>query len=265
MKEPYFCIGTGRCGTQLMSKVFNEATNSKCVFQKSDVSYANMSEILYNIDCEFYFTIFSILLKAVNETDLIYGESSNHLFFLPKHKDINNYFKPNYIFSVRDPIEFVMSALARGFYATNRHHALSNPLTPSAKDPINKFWKRLPPAVKSIWYWVVKNDYIYTNLIDNIEEDKWRVLKFSEIDNIDVYSELFTFLGLEGFNENISNIKLYLGAKVNASPDPFSNIYSVNPFSQRKQKFSLDDLNGEMRNIAVELLDSSITYNTFFK
>jgi len=268
-RSPYFIIGTGRCGTELMAHILSQSTNSICFHQRIPMTYDEITQIYrHEESCQFAEDIFERLknhIKIIRDRNLIYGESSNHLFFLPNHSAVNGFFHPKYVFCIREPISFVTSALARGFYDPHHPYPLLNPLLPRKYDPIARFWKEIPPALKCLWYWIAKNDYVFINLLEKISPENWRIFLFDNLNDESAFEELFNFLNLKGFIDSILKIRFFMNTRVNATPTSASqNVLSTNPRSISGNRFTIDSLFPQMRTLFNELLDSSITCQTLY-
>lgn len=268
-KHPFFVIGTGRCGTTLLAKILNTSSDSTCYHQKTKMTYDDIINA-YHFEENSNATrkIISNLKKEmefIEQNSKIYGESSNHLFFLPNHISFDREFEPFYIFLIREPISFIKSALARGFYDEKHPHPFMNALLPKDSDPISKVWNKLTPEFKCLWYWMAKNDYTLVNLAKNVSEKRWRIILFENIADQSVYEQLFSFLELSDYNNCKEKINQLLTMKVNATPTINNfNIHSTNPKSVTGKKFNIEDIDINLRGYFKKLLNTSITYQALY-
>ena len=125
--QPCFVLSTGRCGTALLTKVFEEHSGievhhtptpelvyySKYAFENQD---SLSSEIKHLVDAARYDQIrSSFLLKKT------FVETNNRItFFAQQLAEL--YPKAKFIHLIRNPIDFIKSGLARNWYSGKNPH-----------------------------------------------------------------------------------------------------------------------------------------------
>jgi 2-polyprenyl-3-methyl-5-hydroxy-6-metoxy-1,4-benzoquinol methylase len=267
--HPYLVIGTGQSGNDLISRILDISNNSICFHQKTRTTYEWIIEAYqYGENSESSVSIINNLkseIAKVSKSGLTYGESSNHLFFVPSIDSFNAQFEPKYILAICEPVSFVKSALARGFYDPDHPYPLLNPLLPGTDDPIKPIWRKLDPFLKCLWYWMAKNDYALINLVEKIPFDRWRVFLFENINEMAAYQQMYNFLGLDGFNANKSKIRFLLDPKFDAtSVKNERDMLSTKPKPILNPSFEIDNLKPEIKEIFFRLAESSLTNQLFY-
>jgi hypothetical protein len=225
----YFVTGTGRCGTMLLYKLLNIGTNTLCHHEAS-IKYTklnhayqtkNVRKLIEDID-----TQIKPLVKKQNRKGHSYGEVSGLLYLCLKELYLRYGNRTRFILLVRHPVEFVRSALSRGFFDDSHPHSLEHIRATDTTD-IGRRWLTATPFEKCLWYWNEVNRLVYDFFLD-IPKEIWRIQLMENI-SVETVSEIYDFLNIKGFNE--SAIRDLLGIKVNASPGR-GDIGNLNPWAR---------------------------------
>lgn len=227
----YFVTGTGRCGTQLLSKILNCSGYTHCNHEYSiDTQklkksfYKNKPEILIkDIDR----TLKSTIVKY-NNLGKIYGECSGHLYpiFPELYRRYEN--AARFVLLVRNPVDFVRSALARGFFDPNHRHALEH-LIPPGDTTMGLRWSQASPLEKCAWYWATVNSMVYRFFL-SLPHTLWRILPIESL-SMEVIKTLYDHLCLKDFEQAKPTIENLLSIRHNASPGQ-GDESDLNPFSK---------------------------------
>ena len=232
----FFITGTGRSGTMLLSRLFSLGTGFKCEHEQYFL-HKSMAEFIELNDARGYKRDIESLKQANFEGSITnFGVSSGHMCFaLPLvAENLGHKFKT--FITVRPPVNFVRSALSRGFFDPSHPHYLEQ-IRPSETDPIYVRWQIASPFEKCLWYWNIVNN----SLLDFLEEtspDEYKITNIEQL-NLEDAIELCRFAGFQSIN--VREIKVLLAKKVNATPAPGLEIAQLNPYSLPPQLPDLCD------------------------
>src|SRR5574340_874317 len=129
----YFITGTGRCGTLVLSKILNCSEYTHCNHEYS-IDTQKLKKSFYKNNPNILIKDIDRLLKSTiikyNNLGKIYGECSGHLYpiFPELYRQYEN--ASRFILLVRNPVDFIRSALARGFFNKEHPHALEHIVPP---------------------------------------------------------------------------------------------------------------------------------------
>lgn len=233
-KDPYFYLitGTGRCGTMLLADLLSQATDAICEHEQCFRHQSMVEYGLHSTSLGYQVDIRDQLLpriEAARGNGKLYGVSSGHAYFALDQLYEQFGDRARFILMVREPSEFVRSALARGFFDPG-HANYCNQATPSPNDPIAARWDSATPLEKNLWYWQRVNSYAI-NRFAQLPADVCKVVRMEDL-NAAVVASLCDFLGIHGLSE--SQIALGLNNPVNVSPtsgrEGRANPYSVSKF-----------------------------------
>lgn len=161
--EPVFVLSTGRCGTELLVKLFRITKAGMIlheprprIFLASKMAYEMNEEQLYTKKMAFLGARYD-LLKDAYLREKRYIETSNRMTFFADA--IYNLFpKSKFIHLVRDPRSFVRSGIRRNYYTGNEND--DGRLVPNESDPIYNQWNNFSQIRKIGWLWNETNRYI---------------------------------------------------------------------------------------------------------
>lgn len=197
--KPCFVLSTGRCGTELLTQIFNNSPNLKAYHKpKPELIYYSKIAYEYNkfspekaknlekvIDCSRYDYIRDAYLLEKK-----YVETNNCITFFA-YQLANLYPQSTFIHLVRHPIKFINSGLPRKWYTGHNSHDEGR-----IKSKNINFWKSLNREEKIAWQWVKTHNFI-TKFKQSI--DKTRVLTIKS-ENLFKYpkttQDIFNFLNL---------------------------------------------------------------------
>jgi hypothetical protein len=237
-----FAIGTGRCGTKFLYKVFELEPNVASVHERNPLNetfhrYCKWYDI--PVDSEgFLHTKDKEIQADLAKFDYSF-ESSAHLSL--SVEELYQRFNAKFIFLVRTPHEVVNSYLRKGWYEqpiirsdtnfppsyqeSKRFHHFLGRIVPSGK----KFeqWKQMTRVGKLAWYWNALNEKVLDQL-ENIPSSHWHFSKLEEL-TYDKYLEIATFIGIN------SEITQYKYTKlVQNRPNSFSDIRSIQSWTDKE-------------------------------
>ncbi len=216
--EAYLLTGTGRCGTMLMSRILSLSENSVCHHERS-ITYELLGrtflrnaadEVAKGVDA-----LFRPMVEQSLKAGRVYGESSalSYVAFPEIHRRYGN--RSRFVLLVRDPLTFVSSALARGFFDPGHPHPLEH-ARPAPESAAGRAWDRMAPFEKCAWYWGAVNGFV-AGFFAALPPGIGRVIPVESL-SIDVCGDLFRFLGLAGFEDARVRIAELLDTRVNATP-----------------------------------------------
>lgn len=224
MKKTIFVVGSGRCGTTYLHKIF-----------KSHYDIASYHERFPNLESFYRYTkynnlkvdeepLFNILKNSINkdhkEKDISF-ESSNLLSF--HIKELYKNFKCKFIILIRNPKSVIESFirvknlyglkiykgsnnLANGYQyyeflnkSMCPHHNFSR-LVPK-DDKIFKSWNTSPQKIKIMWYW----NEVYKNIFKSLKKipiKNYRVLRLEDF-NYDEYKSLSRWIGTKDLKNEL--------------------------------------------------------------
>ena len=152
--EPVFVLSTGRCGTELLVRLFKIAKAGiilheprPLVLLASKMAYEMNEEQLYAKKMVFLGARYD-LLKHAYLCEKRYIETSNRMtFFADAIYDL--FPRSKFIHLVRHPGSFVRSGIRRNYYTGNEND--EGRLTPTESDPIYNQWNNLSQIRKIGW------------------------------------------------------------------------------------------------------------------
>lgn len=210
--KAFFCLSTGRCGTQSLKHVLDTASNAR-VYHHPQPYLIEETLAAYHgtLDAEavFWRGRGDVIRDAWND-DFVFGELDHNMTpFMPAIAD--SIPSSRFLVLVRNPWDFVRSGMRRGYY---RGHAWDpGRLRPEAGHPDAERWATMSPFEKTCWLWNDTYERIF-DYLKGIPDDRYRIVRFEKFTaTADESRALFDWLGLEGFDEN--RITEILGRKLN--------------------------------------------------
>lgn len=199
-------FGSGRCGQNWFSKIFNSHKNwvgSIERFADYEAFYRYITYYNLPISRENFLRLLDLSLKrdlALNENSYI---ASPYWSFAMK--EIVQNLRPDYIFyNIRTPIKCVESFYAKGWYEnleTNKNFkSPSIDITDSQYRSFSRIipknevyldeWRRLSRVGKITWFWCEINNHIYSDL-NKINDVEKYIIKLEDFDqNYNAYMRL---------------------------------------------------------------------------
>lgn len=233
-KAPHFYLitGTGRCGTMLLADLLSQANDALCEHEQCFRHQSMVEFGLHSTSKGYQEDIRDQLIPRINaarDGGKLYGVSSGHAYFALNQLYEQFGTNARFILMVREPSEFVRSALARGFFDPS-HPNYCDQASPSPDDPIASRWSSATPLEKNLWYWQHVNNYAI-NCFEKLPAEMWKVVRMEDL-NTSVVTSLCEFLGIHGLGA--AQIEQGLSNPVNVSPTDeggkHTNPYSVSKF-----------------------------------
>ncbi|MFG0330153.1 MAG: hypothetical protein ACF8PN_09675 [Phycisphaerales bacterium] len=205
----FFLLGSGRCGTQLISSMLNKAPNTLALHEPhrhEDVGTRPMARrnpefaLRYVHDYRRY-----EIYKKVREHDVAnYGEVSSPLRCLGEALR-TEFPHARFFILVRDPRTAIRSAMNRQMRKKGEDTGVWNhePVRPLPDDPYAEQWDRMTPYEKFCWWWMDS----YRMLLDHLPGAP--IVQFEKIVSSWDYvrDEIVEPIGLEiGENEWLASV-----------------------------------------------------------
>ena len=235
-----FAIGTGRCGTKFLYKVFDLEPKIASVHERNPLNetfhrYCKWYDI--PVDSEgFLHTKEKEIQADLAKFDYSF-ESSAHLSL--SVEELYQRFNAKFILLLRSPHEVVNSYLRKGWYEQTIlrsdanlppsyqesklfHHFLGR-IVPSG----DKFeqWQKMTRVGKIAWFWKALNEKVLQQF-EKIPSTHWRVDKLEEL-TYDRYLEIAHFLSINSQLQRQTYQQL-----ADSRPNSFSNIRSISSWSE---------------------------------
>lgn len=227
----FFITGTGRCGSLLLSKVLNCSNVTECHHERS-IDTRKMKKAYMKNKIEILRRSLERNLipevKRCNASGKIYGECSGHLY--PIFEELYRRYEntARFVLLVRHPVNFVRSALARGFFSPGHPNALEH-VVPPKDTAIGEEWQNVTSLEKCAWYWAMVNGRIYGFFLC-LAPDLYRIVRIETI-SVEVIRNLYDFFGLNDFDQAKPMIEELISVRHNASPGQ-GDERNANPFSK---------------------------------
>lgn len=252
-----FSIGTGRCGTKFLHKVFEIEPKVSSVHERN-----SLNETFHRY-CQWYgITVdhegFLQQKEREIQLDLIEHrfsfESSAYLSL--SLEELYQRFGAKFILLVRRPDEVVNSYLYKGWYS--RPTIRSNPNLPPTYQISKDFhhflgrvlpsgekfeqWQKLTRVGKLAWYWNALNTRVLEQF-ENIPPSQWRVEKLEEL-SFDRYLEIAQFFGVNSKLKHEAYQKI-----VESRPNSVYNDHSILTWTEQE----IAEFETEVEPIATKL------------
>ncbi len=208
----FFCLSTGRCGTQTLAHVLGTASNARVYHHPRPYLIDETLRAYHGRTnkTDVFWKARGGVIRDAWKDGLVFGELDHNMtaFASAIAGEIDH---SRFIVLVRNPWDFVRSGMRRGYYSG--HGWDSGRLRPELNHPDAESWNTMEPFEKICWLW---ND-TYRRIretLSEIPEDRYRVVRFEDlVHDVDLSKSLFDFLGLEGFDE--AKVRAVLSNKLN--------------------------------------------------
>ena len=205
-----FALGTGRCGTKFLYKLFDIEPPVSSVHERNPLNetfhrYCKWYNI--NIDNEGFLKTKEKEIKSDLVNFSFSFESSAYLSL--SVVEIYKRFNAKFILLVRNPHSVVNSYLYKGWYKQPIHRA--NPNVPPSYQTDLSFhhflgriipsgdkyfhWQEMTRIGKLAWYWSALNNRVFEQF-QNIPSSHWCVHKLEEL-NYNRYQDIAKFIGIK--------------------------------------------------------------------
>lgn len=205
-----FAIGTGRCGTQFLSKVLHHERGVASAHERNPINesfhrYCQWYRL--PVDHEgFLHTKEKEIRKDLQTYQLSFEASA---FLSLSVQELYERFDARFVLMVRRPDQVVNSFWSKGWYAetavwqdqnkapgyqdlAKEHHFFSRLLPPAANFAP---WEAMSRVGKLAWFWNALNLEIMSRL-QELPKSQWRIIKLEEL-NYQTYQSLRDFLGIQ--------------------------------------------------------------------
>ena len=194
---PIFVLTTGRSGSKFIANFFNELhadvvdahhEPSPVLESFPDSFYNNQNNYDY-LESSFKLSRIELILKSYIK-DKVYFESNQCLVFLA-HAIIKTFPNARFIHLVRNPVDFTLSAIRKGWY-------VNDSIWESGRIKLRNLekWNAMTQLEKIAWYWQENNSYI-EKFKKTINPSQVLTLKFEDmVSDKDSLIELLNFCGV---------------------------------------------------------------------
>lgn len=231
MLSSYFITGTGRCGTLLLAKLLNCSELTMCNHEysidtrkfKKAIRKDRLEIINGDVD-----RVLKPTIEQYNGQNMSYGECSGHLYPLIPELYRRYEYSTRFILLIRNPVDFVRSALARGFFNRAHPYPLEHVVPPKSTE-MGARWAMATPLEKCAWYWAMVNGMVYRFFL-GLPHTLWRIVPIESM-SIKVVEDLYDFLQLKDFDNVKAACEQLLSVRHNASPGQSAESV-LNPYSK---------------------------------
>ncbi len=197
--EPVFFLSTGRCGTQLVTRIIEQQTGV-LVMHKPTPEFINTDRWAYELgdsnpialQAAFRAARYELLADATLRGRKYIETNQRVTFFAPAICSLLP--KARFVHLVRDPVKFISSAVRLGFYEgyytdTGRIH----PISGAEKEA----WSEFSSKERAAWLWNETNTRI-ERFKETADPSRWLMVKSEELfADPAVVNRLLEFCGLE--------------------------------------------------------------------
>lgn len=213
--EPVFVLSTGRCGTALITRVFQEIPGVLAIYgaqpELSEIVRGAYAEGLEKFEA-YKMAISAARFELVAEAQLRgrrYVETNNRsTFFAPHLAEL--FPKARFLHFVRHPGDFVRSAIRRKYY--EGHFFDMGRITP-ARGRAAEQWSKMSQYEHCAWLWNETNQYIETFKSGSGKGKVLTVLAEDLFSQVQTTLQILDFLDLPRLPESL--IAKWLGNPVN--------------------------------------------------
>jgi hypothetical protein len=167
-------------------------------------------------------------IAECNRMGKSYGECSGHLYPILPELYRRYEYTARFVLLIRNPVDFVRSALARGFFDSAHPNALEH-VTPPKDTAMGSHWSQATALEKCAWYWAMVNGMVYRFFL-TVPHTLHTIVQIETL-TLRVIEELYDFLGLKDFDRARPAIEDLLSIRHNASPGQGEE-KSLNPYSK---------------------------------
>ena len=161
-QQPTFVLSTGRCGTKLLTKIFEQVPKTSCFHapQPELLSYEKLAYERGEVD----FSAFKLLIEACRFELMAdcyvrgrrYVETNQRITFFAPHL-IKLFPRARFIHLVRHPFDFVRTGAALGYYK-GQYSDLGR-ITPTHGAALED-WHRMSVYARCAWLWNETNGFV---------------------------------------------------------------------------------------------------------
>ncbi|AFY78755.1 MAG: hypothetical protein IGR93_00115 [Hydrococcus sp. C42_A2020_068] len=206
-----FAIGTGRCGTEFISRVINLEPNVSSVHERNPLNETFHRYCKWYglpVDSEGFLQTKEGEIQQDLENHFFSFEASAHLSL--SIQELYDRFNAKFLLLIRSPERVVNSYLQKGWYekpviranpnlapgyqdyCTSFHHSLGR-IMPSGEKFLQ--WNQMSRIGKIAWYWNALNARVLEQF-ERIPETHWRIEKLEDL-SYSRYLEIAEFFGFQ--------------------------------------------------------------------
>lgn len=212
----YFVLSTGRCGTQLLTRILRRS-DRLVVHHSPEPELAVESVRAYESARErpdFFAGVVTgaraEMVEATAITGRTFVETNPKITFLaPQVRDV--FLGARFVHLIRDPVDFVRSAVARGYYQS--HRTERRHIRP-AQGEVRMGWARMTSIQKTAWCWAETNAFI-DRFAEQLSED--RLLRLTSEDLFSDPRAALRIADFCGAELDVASVEGMLRRKVNKS------------------------------------------------
>lgn len=242
--KPVFVLSTGRCGTLTLTNLMKLCPTIQAYHEPHPnfvtTSYFYFNKIGPDLHKDFWYELIkhargSLMLRTY-WLDRVYFESNNRLALFADLL-IEMFPQSKLIHVVRNPFDFIRSAIKKGYYKNNSWDFAR--IKPQINDELYKVWSEIKRIEKCAWLWKETNKHII-NVLENVSERNKIFIKAEDIFkcNYEQIERVYRFA-----NENVRipstrKIKRILKKKYNLS---------INSDNLRMKNWGNDEMNSILK------------------
>jgi len=193
--EIIFVLSTGRCGTELLTKILNSSSGIQAyhnpppeLIYPSRIVYQKNQDAFEEIKMGVFMSRYDIVEKTYLRGKKYVETNCKITFFAPQIKSL--FKKAKFIHLIREPVGFVNSAIRRGYYqseSADRGHIFP-------KDRVMKEkWHKMSLVEKITWNWLETNNYIESFKKTLDEEDYITIYSSDLFSKIETSKKIINF------------------------------------------------------------------------
>lgn len=198
--DPVFVLSTGRCGTELLVRLFKGVKSVMATHEPTPRVYVG-SRMAYEMGREemdarklAFLSARYDILKHAFLSQKRYVETGNRMtFFADAIAEL--FPRSGFLHVVRHPGSFVRSGMRRNYYAGNEND--DGRLVPTSSDPVSRDWNEFTRIEKVGWLWNETNRFI-ENIKAGLENNRVLLVKSEEMfTDAVVFMKICDFLRLD--------------------------------------------------------------------
>lgn len=226
--RPVFVLSTGRCGTELLSRIIARDRDTRVdhsprpeLIQQGRIIYECVRSMEYRgasqderdtfatVAAQVFLTARESVLFECYRRGATYVETNNRItFFAPYIRSLMP--ASQFVHLYRHPGEFIRSGLRRDWYSGRGPHEIGRPV-PVADDPLRTDWDGFDRIEKIAWLWAETNKFIM-GTFESLDSKSCYAYNFNALDA----ASMASLLGQLGVDVDPSSLSGLIRIPVNA-------------------------------------------------